>query len=145
MIDDTGLVEFSGARVRRAAYTLAAISLAALALAACADENPSDDVIAADLSTREVLALCDELRDAVESSPRRCGSDANEEPPSNEACLNADLSGCTVTVGELRRCNERALQAPCLFVDDLLTPVTDMPSVVECERMQACYPLLPVF
>lgn len=148
MIDDSGLVEFgSSSRARRSVFTLAAVSLAAISFAACADEDPPDDAVAADLSTREVLALCDELRDVVESDPPRCGSDGNvlDALPTNESCVNADLSACTVTVGELRRCNERAMDAECLFVTDRLDPISDTPVTVDCQAVAACDPFLPFF
>jgi len=147
MIDDTGLDEFHGSsRSWRLVFTLAAISLAA----AC-DEAPSDDAVAAELSIGEVLALCDELRDAVQrnDAPAQCGSgDRYWILPSNEDCRNTDLSACDVTVGQLRRCHERARQDPCAVSNELaspadLSPIQPEMVFAECMSLDGCYPLVP--
>jgi hypothetical protein len=71
MIDDTGLMEFNGpSRARRQVFTLAAVSLAA----ACSETVPADDAVVAELSGSQVLALCDELRDAVQRNVTSIGS-----------------------------------------------------------------------
>jgi hypothetical protein len=146
MIDDTGLDEFHGSsRSRRRVFTLAAISLAA----ACIDEAPPDDAVAAELSSSEVLALCDELRDAVQRDdhPIECDSgDRYWVLPSNQTCRNADLSACTATVGQLRRCHELARQNPCSLPNE--PSPADLsrvePDVIfsECSSLEGCYPFV---
>jgi hypothetical protein len=107
--------------------------------AACDDAAPADDVFVYALSSRQALALCDELRDAasVGDHPLLCQSGKTRWLlPSNEACASADLSACRVTAGELRRCLASALQAPCASASSETAPL-------ECQRVAGCYPLLP--
>jgi hypothetical protein len=148
MIDDTGLLEFNGSsRARRQVFTLAAISLAA----ACVETLPADDAVVAELSSGQVLALCDELRDAVQRDDQLIQCDAGDKYwvlPSNESCRSADLSACAVTVGELRRCHELTRQDPCSLANDPLSPVDLSPidpgtGLAECESLDGCYPLVP--
>lgn len=149
MIDDTGLDEFhDSGRSRRLVFTLAAISLAA----ACIDEAPPDDAVASELSSGEVLALCDELRDAVQRNdePIQCPSGERYWVlPSNESCRNADLSACDVTVGQLRRCHERARADSCATSNDQalsadLSPIDPGTVFAECRSLDACAPFAPV-
>jgi hypothetical protein len=148
MIDDTGLDEFHGSsRSRLRVFTLAAISLAA----ACIDEVPPDDAIAAELSSSEVLALCDELRDAVQRNDEPIECDSGERYwilPSNESCRNADLSACDVTVGQLRRCHELVRGDPCAPSTNQttsadLSPIDPETLFAECRSLEACAPFAP--
>lgn len=147
MIDDTGLEEFTrSGRARRWVITLAAISLAA-----CIEEAPPDEALAAELSSDDVLALCDELRDAVQRNDRPIECESGDEYwvlPSNQSCLSADLSACTATVGQLRRCHELARQSPCSLETDPispvdLSPITVDPSSGECPSLVGCSPFAP--
>jgi hypothetical protein len=126
-------------RERRLGFTLTAISLAA----ACDAAPPSDDAVVSELSSAEVMALCDELRDAITADDRPFQCDSGDwywVLPSNGTCLSADLSGCPVSVGEVRRCHALARSSPCPISDSAEpTPFTEP----ACSLMDACYPLAP--
>jgi hypothetical protein len=92
--------------------TLAALSIG---IVAC-DPSPSDDARIASLSPDEVVALCDELRDAVSVAdhPVECSDwPIQWVVPSNQHCRDADLEACDATAGDVRGWHEAARRDPC--------------------------------
>ena len=100
---------------------------------ACSEAAAPDEASLASLSERELLGVCDELRDPVTrfKRPLDCGEGATVRlvAPSNSSCRLAMLSGCAATVGDVRACSAAVLADPCAAAEQ---------PPAACERLADC-------
>lgn len=125
-------------RARSARRFLVGLAAVWFAASACGDAAPADDRQVATLSQTEVVALCDELRDALDDQPVQCSFSAiNWVVPSNQSCRDADLTSCTASVGDVRAWHEQARSDPCSVPPD--GPTDDVTS----DPRDGCDTLVP--
>jgi hypothetical protein len=118
-----------------------ALGAALLALAwgasGCGEASAADETVIASLSERELLGLCDELRDPVTrwQRPQKCsdGWTVQLVAPSNASCRLADRSTCDASAGDVRACSAAVLADPC-------GSASEPPAA--CDRLAGCDPSL---
>lgn len=101
----------------------------------CGEASAGDEAVLASLTERELLGLCDELRDPVTrlQRPQKCsdGWTVQLVAPSNASCQLADRSTCDATAGDVRACSAAVLADPC-------GSASEPPAA--CERLSGCDP-----
>lgn len=135
-MDDTLPADLEGAcRSRPFMFMLAALSFMAVACAT----SPPDGARISSLSSEEVVALCDELRDAVRLAdhPVECQeSQIQWLLPTNQSCREAALAACGATAGDVRSWHELARRDPCsVGATNLLAAFPD-PAQQGCEALR---------